>query len=169
MPRTKKQPGQAVDPRNGRRLELAVPEGGQLERFELPPKRPAWTRETLEAWEGAWADGVSILWTPGDRPILLRWADAVDRAMRSLRRADRKPVVLGGNGQVTEHPSYVTAAKALAIAEKCEAQLGFGALNRNHLGLAMATAQKSLHDLNKAFLGGGNDEGDEDEPDPRLG
>jgi hypothetical protein len=161
MPRTKKAPGTAVDPRNGRRAELKVP-AGALERFELPPRRPAWTQETREAWEGAWADGVSTQWTPGDRPILLRWADSIDRAARALRRADRRPVVIGGNAQLTEHPSYVTAKSALATAERCEAQLGFGALNRNRLGLTMAAAQKSLLELNEAFLQEG-----EDEPDPR--
>lgn len=163
MPRTKKAAGTAVDPRNGRRADLEVPAGG-LEHFDLPAKRPAWTRETREAWEGAWADGVAAMWTPGDRPILLRWADAIDRAARALRRADRKPIVIGGNAQVTEHPSYQTAKSAIITAERCEAQLGFGALNRNRLGLTMAAAQKSLLDLNESFL-----QEDADEPDPRLG
>lgn len=162
MPRTKKPAGTAADPRNGRRAELEVA-GGGLERFPLPPRRPAWTRETVEAWEGAWEDGVSMTWTPGDRPILLRWADSIDRAARALRRADRKPVVLGSVGQVTEHPSYATAKSALAVAEKCEAQLGFGALNRNRLGLTVTAARKSLLELNAAFAGD-----DDDEPDPRL-
>lgn len=163
MPRTKKPAGQAVDARNGRRAELAV-EGGQLTRFDLPLKRPAWAKETLAAWEGAWADGVAAMWTPADRPLLLRWADAVDRAARALRRGDRKPVVVGGNGQITEHPSYGTAKAQLAVAERCEAQLGFGALNRNRLGLTMAAAQKSLLDLNDAFLKEGSDD-----DDPRIG
>ncbi len=160
MPRTKKPAGQAVDRRNGRPAELAV-EGGPLERFELPGKRPAWTRETQLAWDGAWADPVRQAWTVGDRPLLLRWADAIDRAARSLRRADRKPVVLGGNGQVTEHPSYLTAKAAIQVAERCEAQLGFGALNRNRLGLTIAAAKQSLLDLNAAFL---EEAGDDDDP-----
>jgi P27 family predicted phage terminase small subunit len=164
MPRTKKAAGQAVDQRNGRRAELTVDAAGQLERFELPPRRPAWLKESHLAWAGAWADGVAAMWTPADRPILLRWIDSVDRAARSLHRGDRKPVVVGGNGQITEHPSYGTAKAALATAERCEAQLGFGALNRNRLGLTMAAAQKSLLDLNEAFL-----EGADDEPDARLG
>lgn len=163
MPRTKKAAGTAVDPRNGRRAELEV-EAQRLGRFDLPPRRPAWTRETLTAWDGAWADGVSAMWTPGDRPILLRWADAIDRAARALRRADRKPIVIGGNAQVTEHPSYQTAKSAIITAERCEAQLGFGALNRNRLGLTMAAAKKSLLDLNESFL-----QEDADEPDPRAG
>lgn len=163
MPRTKKAAGTAVDPRNGRRADLEV-EAQRLGRFDLPPRRPAWTRETLTAWDGAWADGVSAMWTPGDRPILLRWADAIDRAARALRRADRKPIVIGGNAQVTEHPSYQTAKSAIITAERCEAQLGFGALNRNRLGLTMAAAKKSLLDLNDAFL-----QEDADEPDPRAG
>ena len=152
MPRTRKPAGQAVDSRNGRRAELALPEGGRLERFDLPPRRPAWTAESRRAWEGAWADPVCQAWTVGDRPLLLRWIDAMDRAARALRRADRKPVVLGGNMQVTEHPSYQTAKAQLAVAERCEAQLGFGALNRARLGLTITQAQKSLDDLNREFL-----------------
>jgi hypothetical protein len=162
VPRTKKPAGRAVDPRNGRRAELEVAAGG-LARFELPPRRPAWLVITQEAWEGAWSDGVASMWTPGDRPLLLRWADSIDRAARALRRADRKPVVIGGNMQLTEHPSYMTAKSALATAERCEAQLGFGALNRNRLGLTVAAAQKSLLELNDQFMREG-----EDEPDPRL-
>ncbi len=162
MPRTKKPAGQAVDRRNGRRAELAVPDGGQLVQFDLPPRRPAWLAEAREAWEGAWADPISQAWTAGDRPILLRWIDHVDRAARALRRADRKPVVLGSVGQVVEHPSYGTAARAVAVAEKCEQQLGFGALNRERLGFTIASARKSLEELNAALLAG------EDEDDPRL-
>lgn len=160
MPKTKKPAGTAVNPRNGRRLELAVTDAGRLERFELPPRRPPWSLETLDAWDGAWADPVCEAWTAGDRPILLRWADAIDRASRALRRGDRKPVVVGGNGQITEHPSYGTAKAERSTIEKCEQQLGFGALNRNRLGLTITSARQSLEDLNRSFVDGTN------EPDP---
>ena len=98
-----------------------------------------------------------------DKPILLRWIDAVDRAVRALKRADRTPVVKGAYDQLTEHPSYATAARAIAVAEKCEAQLGFGALNRERLGFTIASARKSLLELNEAFMGGGDDD-----PDPEF-
>lgn len=163
MPRTRKPAGQAVDRRNGRRAELELAGDGQLQRFDLPPKRPAWLVESRLAWEGAWSDPIRQAWTAGDRPLLLRWIDSLDRATRALRRADRKPVVIGGNAQVTEHPSYQTAAKAVAIAEKCEQQLGFGALNREKLGFTIAVARKSLEELNAALEEGPGDD------DPRLG
>lgn len=86
----------------------------------------------------------------------------MDRAARCFRRADRKPVVLGGNGQVTEHPSYATGAAAIRTAEKCEQLLGLGALNREKLGFTIASARKSLEDLNKAL-----DDDDADDYDPR--
>lgn len=160
MPRTKKPAGQAVDRRNGRSFEL---EGVRLARFDLPSRRPPWLRESRAAWEIAWADPVSALWTPADGPLLLRWIDAYDRAVRSLRRADRKPVVVGGNGQITEHPSYGTAKAQLAVVERCDQQLGFGAYNRARLGLTVAQAQQTMDDLNAAFLEDGDDE-----PDPRA-
>ena len=162
MPRTKKPAGQAVDRRNGRRAELVVSDAGQLQRFELPSRRPAWLPDSRAAWDGAWSDPISQAWTAADRPLLLRWIDAVDRATRSLRRGDRKPVVVGGNGQITEHPSYGTAHRSIAVAEKCEAQLGFGALNREKLGFTIAAARKSLEELNAGLMEAMGD------PDPDL-
>lgn len=157
MPRTAKAAGTAVDKRNGRRLALPAV---RLEYFPLPPRRPAWLAETREAWEVAWADPVHELWTPADGPLLLRWADARDRAARSARRADRKPVVLGSVGQVVEHPSYGTWKSAVTVAERCEQQLGMGALNRSKLGVEAASAAKSW-DMD-------DDEGlDGDDDDPR--
>jgi hypothetical protein len=161
VPRTKKAAGQAVDRRNGRRAELGLA-GGPLERFDLPSRRPAYLAETAQAWDGAFADPISQAWTAGDRPILLRWIDSMDRAARALRRADRKPVVLGSAGQLAEHPSYATAARAIAVAEKCEQQLGFGALNREKLGFTIAAARKSLEELNRELTEAAS------EPDPDL-
>lgn len=162
MPRTKKAAGQAVDRRNGRSVELQV--AGALARFDLPSRRPPWLRDSRLAWECAWRDAVAQMWTEGDQPILMRWIDSYDRAVRALRRADRKPIVLGSVGQVVEHPSYGTAKSALAEVARCDSQLGFGPLNRNRLGLTVAAAQKSLLELNDSFLREGDDE-----PDPRLG
>jgi hypothetical protein len=164
VPRTRKPAGTAVDTRNGRR-EIELGGSGQLERFDLPRRSPPFLVSSLEAWEGAWSDPIHQAWTPGDRPILLRWIDAMDRAARALRRADRKPIVLGSVGQVVEHPSYGTAARSVAIAEKCEQQLGFGALNRERLGFTVGQARKSLAELN-AMLNGN---ADDDERDPRRG
>lgn len=165
MPKTRKPAGTAVNPRNGRRAELEVDAGGALAWFELPPRRPAWLLATRGAWLAFRDDPVWQLYTPGDKTILLRWVDALDRAERAFRRADRKPVLEGGNRQLTEHPSYQTAAKMVAVAEKCEQQLGVGPLNRVRLGLTVTTARRSLLELNAAFAEGG----EADEPDPRLG
>jgi hypothetical protein len=164
VPRTKKAPGTAADPRNGRRAELTVAAGG-LERFELPSRRPAWLAASRDAWERAWADPIHQAWTAADGTILLEWIDALDRAMRSNRRGDRKPVVVGGNGQVTEHPSYGTATRSAALADKRAQTLGLGALNRERLGFTVGQARKSLAELN-AML---NDDADDDERDPRRG
>ena len=76
MPRTMKAAGTAVDKRNGRRLEVgaAVP----LRRFALPKRTPAWSAGTRKAWSGLWADPITKLLSVADRPVLLRWADAID-------------------------------------------------------------------------------------------
>ena len=163
MPRTKKAAGQAVDSRNGRRLVLDGDVSAGLAYFSLPPRSPAFLASSVEAWEAVFTDPIAQAWTVADKPILLRWIDAVDRAVRALRRADRTPVVKGAYDQLTEHPSYATAARALAVAEKCEQQLGFGALNRERLGFTIASARKTMAEVNALYLEGGDD----DEPDPR--
>jgi P27 family predicted phage terminase small subunit len=177
MPRTKKPAGTAVDRRNGRRTEIAAAES--LRRFGLPRRdapvvicedcgnvheQPQWDPETKKAWAAMWKDPVSSLLSPADRPILLRWADAIDRAVRALRLADADPVAKGSQGQPVENPLYGVADKALRVAQACEAQIGIGALNRARLGLTFTQAQLSLQDLNAALDGGGNDD-----DDPRVG
>lgn len=164
MPRTKKPAGTAVDKRNGRQGVLTG-EGTGLSWFDLPPRRPAWSPETRAALEALRRDPVTQVITEVDGPVILRWCDSIDRAARALRRADRKPVVLGGNGQATEHPSYITARSAIMTAEKCEVQLGIGAKNRAMLGLTVGQAQKSLAELNAALMGGGEEDADFDPRD----
>jgi len=166
MPRTKKAPGQAVDRRNGRRMVLDGDHRAALGWFVLPERRPAWPASVLSALEALRGDSVADLLTAVDGPVIVRWLDSLARAEVCMRRADRQPVVRGGNGQVTEHPSYGTAKAALAEVARCEAQLGVGALNRNKLGVTFAAAAKSLADLNREYGPEGGD--DDDEPDPRA-
>lgn len=161
MPRTKKPAGQAVDRRNGRRVELAA---GGLRSFSLPRRDPPWRAETRRAWAALRADSVWSVLTPVDRPVLLRWVDALDRAGRFLEVADGAPVAAGSMGQPVENPLYGAAERELRRAERCEAQIGVGALNRAKLGLAVIEQRRSLLDLNREFAEGGVDE-----PDPRLG
>lgn len=172
MPRTAKPAGTAVDRRNGRRTEVAA---SSLAKFSLP-KRPLaadpetgvirgepWRPETRKAWTALWADPVATALTPVDRPVLLRWADAVDRAARSLELADADPIATGSMGQEVESPYYGIADKAVRVAERCEAQLGVGALNRARLGIAILTERASLADLNASIMNSGGD----DDDDPR--
>ena len=164
MPRTKKPAGQAVDKRNGRRYEIGAPGAAALEWLVLPPRTPAWSASALSALDALRADPVAEVLSPVDEPVILRWLDCLDRAQRALRRADRRPLVVGGNGQLAEHPSYQTAKSALAEAAKCEAQIGVGALNRARLGLTLTTARRSLMELNAALA-----QDYDDGSDARLG
>lgn len=161
MPRTKKPAGQAVDRRNGRRFEVEAA-GGVLDWLVLPPRVPGWSAVARDALAALRADPVADVISPVDGPVVLRWLDCLDRASRALRRADRHPLVVGGNGQLTEHPSYQTAKAMMAEAARCEAQIGVGALNRARLGLTITTARRSLADLNTVL-----DESQDDDDDPR--
>ncbi len=163
MPRTKKPAGHAVDRRNGRRTELAAAE--QLHRFGLPKRADGepWRLEIRKAWAAMWKDPVSSLLSAADRPVLLRWAGALHRAEHAYELADAAPMVRGSQGQQVRNPLYEVAEGQVAIAMKCEAQIGIGALNRARLGLEFTKGQQSLAELNATL-----DEGGADEPDPRL-
>lgn len=147
MPRTKKPAGQAVSPRNGRRTEVAA---SSLAKFALPKRTSGepWRLETRKAWSALWSDPVATALTPVDRPVLLRWADSIDRAARSLELADAEPIATGSMGQEVESPYYGIADKAIRVAQACEAQLGVGALNRARLGIALVTERLSLDEMN---------------------
>lgn len=162
MPRTKKAAGQAVDRRNGRRNEITA---SSLAKFALPKRTSGepWQLETRKAWLALWSDPVATALTPVDRPVLLRWADAIDRAARSLELADAEPIATGSMGQEVESPYYGIADKAVKVAQACEAQLGVGALNRARLGIAILQERSSLVDLNAKYAGGG-DSGEERDP-----
>jgi len=173
MPRTKKAAGTAVDQRNGRRTEIA---SSSLARFSLPKRPPVkdpetgelasppWRLETRKAWAALWADPVASALTPADRPVLLRWADAMDRAAKHLELGDASPIAKGSMGQAVESPHYGIADKAIRIAQACEAQLGVGALHRARLGIAIVEGKQSLMDLNARIAQAS--EGDDDD-DPR--
>jgi hypothetical protein len=168
MPRTKKAAGTAVDRRNGRRNEIA---GSSLAKFALPKrtvgvdpetgaaKNVPWRLETRKAWSALWSDPVAQTLTPVDRPVLLRWADAIDRAQRHLELGDADPIAHGSMGQEVESPHYGIADKAVKVAQACEAQLGVGALNRARLGIAILAERESLDALNARVMGyGGGDD-----------
>lgn len=166
MPRTKKPAGTTVDRRNGRRADLQP--GGPLE----PPEPPMeLCGEARKQWDAYWTDAASTVQTAADRGVVLRWIDAVNRYLRTVGEADERPLVEGSQGQLAENPLYKIADKALATVERCEKQLGIGALNRAGLGIAVIAERKSLADMNAKYGGvqGGDDNGELPGPeeDPR--
>jgi hypothetical protein len=159
MPRTKKAPGTAVDKRNGRRTEILA---SSLAKFVLPKRSSGepWRLETKRAWAALWDDPVAGALTPVDRPVLLRWADSIDRAARHLELGDADPIATGSMGQAVESPHYGIADKAVRVAQACEAQLGVGALNRARLGIAILAERESMDALNARIAGGADDDDD---------
>jgi hypothetical protein len=173
MPRTKKAAGQAVDPRNGRRVELEVA------RRSSEPDPPAELCEEARAqWSAYWADPASMVQAPADRGVALRWISAVDRYWRLIGEADEQPRVRGSTGQLVPNPLYRIAEMALGTIERAEKQLGIGALNRSALGMAVIAERRSLADMNAKYQPEGatgdddraSSEGEETETftDPRL-
>lgn len=99
--------------------------------------------------------------------MLLRWADALDRAAVNLELGDADPIAKGSMGQAVESPHYGIADKALRVAAQCEAQIGVGALNRARLGIAILAERASLADLNAQAIGGSVVAGQVVDDDPR--
>jgi P27 family predicted phage terminase small subunit len=167
MPRTAKPAGQAVDRRNGRRADLTVAPGSDVAKPEPPADLCV---EARSQWDAYWASTASTIQTDADRGVVLRWIDAVDRYLRTLGDADKRPIVKGSTGQPIENPLYKIAAAALATVERAEKQLGIGALNRAGLGIAVIAEQRSLQDMNSRYGGDVDGSIDEapDEEDPRF-
>ena len=127
-----------------------MPARPSLAKFALPKRasgRP-WLLETRKAWSALWSDPVSRALTPVDRPVLLRWADSLDRAAWALERADANPIATGSQDQEVASPYYAIANDALKVAQACEAQLGVGALNRARLGIAITAERITVDEMN---------------------
>jgi P27 family predicted phage terminase small subunit len=121
--------------------------------------------EAKRQWETYWDDAAASVQTAADRGVLLRWIDAVDRYVRTIKEADLNPIVYGSKDQQVPNPLYKVAADSLGTIERCEKQLGIGALNRANLGIAVISGQRSLAEMNSEF---GGDDNYSDDEDPRL-
>jgi P27 family predicted phage terminase small subunit len=166
VPRVKKLPGQAVDPRNGQQVSLPAE---ALARFALPKRsdKLPYDLRTRRMWKALFDDKpLSAVLSPVDRELVIRWAQSVDDWIKALETARANPITTGSMEQDVASPYFAIAAQALAVAQACEAQIGIGALNRARLGIAILTEQASLADLAARFPGPA---GGDDEPDPRLG
>lgn len=158
-----------MDSRNGARAALP---GVALARFTLPKRSDglAYDVRTRRMWASLWADGrLCAALSPVDRELVIRWAQSVDDWVKALASARADPVTKGSMGQEVASPYYSIAAQSLAVAERCEAQIGVGALNRARLGIALLTEARTLAELSAGFPGDQGDGGDENESDPRLG
>ena len=163
MPRAKKLPGQAVDRRNGQRAALPAV---TLVRFPLPRRSDGrkYDLRTQRMWSALWDDSrLSSVLAPVDRELVIRWAQSVDDWIKALEQAREDPVTVGSMKQEVASPFFSIASQALAVAERCESQLGIGALNRARLGIAILAEAKGLADLSSAL----DDDGGDDD-DPRL-
>jgi hypothetical protein len=168
MPRAKKSPGTAVDPRNGQQ-EMSLP-SLPLKRFALPRRSDGLDYElrTRRVWKSLWDDErLSATFSPVDRELVIRWAESVDDWLKALKSARANPVTRGSMGQEVASPYFSIAAQAMAVAVECERQIGVGALNRTKLGYAMLAERSSLVDLAERFPGDGDNQ-PEPKPDPRL-
>src|SRR6266567_7527780 len=126
MPRPKKLPGQAVDPRNGQQAALPA---APLLKFALPKRSDglAYDLRSQRMWRALWDDvRLSSVLSPVDRELVIRWAQSADDWIKALESARENPVVKGSMGQQVKSPFFEIAAQALAVAVDCEKQIGVG-------------------------------------------
>lgn len=160
--RNRKQPGTAVDKRNGHKFELA-PSSAQR------PDPPAGLRaDVLAVWDAYWLDPVSTVARTCDLAIVRRWITNVNRCATLLDAADAEPVVKGSTGQDRPNGLYELALKLEASIRVDEKQLGLGPKNRTGLGIAVITERKSLADLNAQYTKTEAVPDASDDADPRL-
>lgn len=168
MPRPKKPPGMAADPRNGSRLSLVPAASAAL---DIPSPPDTLGLDELTQWRTFWESPQAQLLLETEHVIVRRWVDSLARYRRAIELADANPISTGSQGQDVESPYYKIAHDALKVAERCEAQLGVGPLARMKLGVQVGEASRSLADLNAALMGGDVDDGGDDprviEVDPR--
>lgn len=150
MPRKKKDPGAAVDPRNGQRAHLAVVRVDPAERPAPPPKLRA---DARRLWDAYWDDALSGVVRPSELMLVRRWIANWNRYLIIMATADASPIVEGSMGQPTTHPGYSLALKLEASIRADEQQIGWGPKNRADLGLAVTEGQRSLADLNAKYGG----------------
>lgn len=160
----KKAPGTAVDPRNGGKATLSLVPGERSPLYFDPPK-PVGV-EAAKQWADYWDDPVSLLVTPADRALLIRWIENVDRYFTIMRAADQNPITRGSTHNDIANPLYSLGTKLEAEITKAEAQLGIGPKNRAALGIAVLSERRSLQDLNREYEPEEDSGGDES--DPRL-
>lgn len=148
MPRTKKPAGTAVDPRNGRRVELEA---------STPARAPGLDREqflpvSLAMWDAYWADTAATTQTAADVMMALTWIETYNDYRVKKAMADDEPMVEGSMGQMVANPLYTVAQAQLKISLQCARQLGIGAKNRADLGITLLAEKQALDDINGRYV-----------------
>lgn len=162
MPRTKKPAGAAVDPRNGRRVELAASGAAGAPAIN----RKALLTRSREMWDSYWADGAAVTQTAADVMFARIWIEGYDDYLRKKAEADKLPLVKGSMGQQVANPLYAVAEASLRNAMTAARQLGIGAKNRADLGITLLAEKQALDDVNARYIQP-ETAGDDSDDDPR--
>lgn len=147
VPVGKKLPGQAVDKRNGMRVQMPAV---RLAKFGLPKRSDgqAYDLRVRRMWAAVWADHVSSALTVADREMLIRWAESVDDYIKARALGWENPIAKGREKEDKPSPWFAIAKEALTVAQECERQIGVGSLNRARLNIAVGEAVLTLDDVN---------------------
>lgn len=171
MPRKKKSPGEAVDPRNGTPvLRVYTGDAGKRER---PPAPKNIRADARRVWVAYWDDVVSGVVRESEFALVRRWIANYNRYLILLDTADAQPFTHGSTGQLVAHPAYALAMKLEISLRYDEQQLGWGPKNRADLGISLVEGTRSLAELNaqyggadgRAHTGGRVDAADDEEDD----
>lgn len=157
MPRKKKSPGEAVDPRNGQ-SGMKVYVDDQAQRVK-PPAPKGLLGETRRVWDAYWSDVVSGVVRESEYALVRRWIANFNRYLKLLELADKEPITTGSTGQQVVNPALTAAMRIEPGLRYDEMQLGWGPKNRTDLGISIVAGSRSLAEMNREVGGDAGGDG----------
>jgi P27 family predicted phage terminase small subunit len=107
----------------------------------------------LEVWHTYWDDPVSDIAATVDKSLIYRWIKLVNFYYQLVEAYEEMPVTYDDRSRMRPNVQFTMATQVLKHLENAEAQLGIGPKNRVNLGITLATAARSLSDINNEYEG----------------
>ena len=138
---------------------LAVHQGAHL--VEPPKPRRGWLKRTREAWKTWWVSDLAQVAAPTDLPALERMFCLRDEAERALRDYRRGRWAVSAKGQMIVNPFGKMWLALSKEAGALEDRMAGSLRARVQTGLAVAKAQQTMEERNRALKVDWDDDGDQ--------
>jgi hypothetical protein len=132
-----------------RRIRTTTKGIGVVRSAGVAPRMPSGLCSAAQnAWQAFWTSPVSGAMAPADLAMVIRWIRNVDRYHRLIAKADRKPMVMGSQGQPRPNPLYDLCFKLEASIDNAERRMGISPLDRLRLGAQLSETAETLAQIN---------------------